>query len=60
MVNSTNLFRHQVGDGLEIYIALSKESASIQDLRDVRGVSELTATENGERVFVVRRELKKD
>lgn len=59
-MNLINLFYHQVGDGLEIYIALSKESASIQDLRDVRGVSELTATENGERVFVVRRELKKD
>jgi len=53
--------RHiEVGDGLEIYVVLGKNSASIQGLRDIRGVSELTSTDDGERVFVVRRELKKD
>lgn len=51
---------HQVGDGLEIYVVLSKNSPSIQGLRDIRGASELTSTDDGERVFVVRRELKKD
>lgn len=50
----------QVGDGLEMYVVLAKNSPSIQGLRDVRGLSELTATEDGERVFVVRRDLKKD
>jgi len=53
--------RHiEVGDGLEIYVVLSKNSPSIQGLRDIRGASELTSTNDGERVFVVRRELKKD
>lgn len=43
-----------------MYIVLAKNSPSIQSLRDIRGMSELTATEDGERVFVVRRDLKKD
>lgn len=58
--NFLSLPPHQVGDGLEIYVVLSKNSPSIQGLRDIRGASELTSTDDGERVFVVRRELKKD
>jgi len=57
--------RHiEVGDGLEIYIILSKSSSASgsveENLRSIGGVQEVTATDDGERVFVVRRELKKD
>ncbi|KAJ3518189.1 hypothetical protein NLJ89_g35 [Agrocybe chaxingu] len=53
--------RHiEVGDGLEIYIVLSKGSTALQSLQTIRGIQELTATNDGERVFVIRRELKKD
>ncbi|KAF9235654.1 nucleophile aminohydrolase [Melanogaster broomeanus] len=52
--------RHiEVGDGLEMYIVLAK-GRGLHDLEGIMGVQELTATEDGERVFVVRRELKKD
>lgn len=50
----------QVGDGLEIYVVLARGSLAFQDLGDIRGVQEMTTTQDGERVFVVRRELKKD
>jgi len=56
--------RHiEVGDGLEIYVVMSKRMASstTPDLLQALGnVQEVTATPDGERIFVVRRELKKD
>jgi 20S proteasome subunit beta 6 len=53
--------RHiEVGDGLEIYVVLAKGSNSLPSLQSLRGVQELTDTTDGERVFVIRRELKKD
>ncbi|RXW19076.1 hypothetical protein EST38_g6770 [Candolleomyces aberdarensis] len=53
--------RHiEVGDGLEMYIVLSNSSPTLQDLQGLRGVEEVTSTNDGERVFIVRRELKKD
>jgi len=57
--------RHiEVGDGLEMYIVLAKgqELHGLDKLRPgaVQSVQELTATNDGERVFVLRRELKKD
>jgi len=52
--------RHiEVGDGLEIYVVLAK-GTSAQGLDSVRGMSELTANSDGDRVFLIRRELKKD
>lgn len=52
--------RHiEVGDGLEIFVVLAR-GRSLQGLEGVKGMSELTTTDDGERVFVVRRELKKD
>ncbi|KAL0960455.1 hypothetical protein HGRIS_005498 [Hohenbuehelia grisea] len=52
--------RHiEVGDGLEIYVVLAK-GASPQALEGIRGLQESTATSDGERVFVIQRELKKD
>ncbi|KAF5314851.1 hypothetical protein D9619_007266 [Psilocybe cf. subviscida] len=50
----------EVGDGLEIYVVLARNSSSLQGLLSVRGVQELTATNDGERTFVIRRELKRD
>ena len=52
--------RHiEVGDGLEIFVVLAK-GRSLAGLEGVKGMQELSATDDGERVFVVRRELKKD
>ncbi|CAE6400549.1 20S proteasome subunit beta 6 [Rhizoctonia solani] len=53
--------RHiEVGDGLEIYVILAPGRAP-GELSNVSGISEVTAeTATGERVFVIRRELKKD
>ncbi|KAF8133317.1 nucleophile aminohydrolase, partial [Boletus edulis] len=52
--------RHiEVGDGLEMYVVLAK-GRGVQGLEDVRGVQELSVTEEGERIFVIRRDLKKD
>ncbi|QRW19841.1 amino-terminal nucleophile aminohydrolase [Rhizoctonia solani] len=53
--------RHiEVGDGLEIYVILAPGRAP-GELSNVAGLSEVTAeTAAGERVFVIRRELKKD
>jgi len=53
--------RHiEVGDGLEIFVVLAKNSNSLQSLQGYAGVQEVTTNEDGERVFVIRRELKKD
>lgn len=51
----------QVGDGLEMYIVLAKGKAP-QGLDSIKGaqVQELSTRSDGERVFVLRRELKKD
>ncbi|KAF4577531.1 Proteasome subunit beta type-6 [Pleurotus pulmonarius] len=52
--------RHiEVGDGLEIYVVLAK-GASTQALEGIRGIQETTVTNDGERVFIIQRELKKD
>ncbi|KAG1739416.1 nucleophile aminohydrolase [Suillus paluster] len=52
--------RHiEVGDGLEIYIALAK-GRNLQGTESIRGLQELTVAEEGERLFVMRRDLKKD
>ncbi|THG96089.1 hypothetical protein EW026_g5679 [Hermanssonia centrifuga] len=50
---------NQVGDGLEIYVVLA-HGRSVQGLEGVPGVQELTTSGEGDRVFVIRRELKKD
>ncbi|TEB30722.1 N-terminal nucleophile aminohydrolase [Coprinellus micaceus] len=54
--------RHiEVGDGLEMYVVLSKNSNALQGLRaDAHSFQEVTSTADGERVFVIRRDLKKD
>ncbi|KAK7450651.1 Proteasome subunit beta type-6 [Stygiomarasmius scandens] len=49
----------EVGDGIEICIVLAKGS-SVQGLEKVPGAQEITATGDGERVFIVRRNLRKD
>jgi 20S proteasome subunit beta 6 len=49
----------KVGDGLEMYVVLAK-GRSAAGLEGVAGIQEVPTTEGGERVFVVRRELKKD
>lgn len=49
----------QVGDGLEIYVILASGRAP-GELSNVAGLSEVTAESSAERLFVVRRELKKD
>lgn len=49
----------KVGDGLEMYVVLAK-GRSAHGLEGAQGVQEMPTTEGGERVFVVRRELKKD
>lgn len=51
--------RVQVGDGLEIYVVLA-QGRSAHGLEGVRGITEMTTNEEGDRVFVIRRELKKD
>ncbi|PCH40487.1 N-terminal nucleophile aminohydrolase [Wolfiporia cocos MD-104 SS10] len=52
--------RHiEVGDGLEMYVVLAK-GRSTQELASIRGAQELTPKEGGDRIFVIRRELKKD
>ncbi|KAF8740689.1 hypothetical protein AX14_007589 [Amanita brunnescens Koide BX004] len=53
--------RHiEVGDGLEMYVVLGRDSPFIPGIEGVQGVQELTATEEGQRVFYIRRDLKKD
>ncbi|KAJ6577185.1 nucleophile aminohydrolase [Mycena capillaripes] len=52
--------RHiEVGDGLEMYVVLAKGSA-LQGLDAIQGITELTTNDEGERLFVVRRNLKRD
>ncbi|KAF8585019.1 N-terminal nucleophile aminohydrolase [Ramaria rubella] len=53
--------RHiEVGDGLEMYIVLAR-GRNLQGLEGVKGVQELsTLGDGGERVFVLRKDLKKD
>jgi len=43
-----------------MYVVLARGSTSLQGLENIRGVREVTAAADGERVFVVRQELKKD
>lgn len=50
---------YQVGDGLEMYVILARGHGA-QGLLNVPGAQEISQTDDGERVFVVRRELKKD
>jgi 20S proteasome subunit beta 6 len=53
--------RHiEVGDGLEIFVVLAKNSNSLQGLQSVGGIQEVTSTADAERMFVIRRDLKKD
>ena len=54
----------EVGDGLEVYIVLARDR-DLQDLEPIRArkdqfTQELSVTEDGERIFVLRRDLKKD
>ncbi|KAJ6544812.1 nucleophile aminohydrolase [Mycena vulgaris] len=52
--------RHiEVGDGLEMYVVLAKGTA-LQGLDAMQGITEMTTTNDGERVFVIRRNLKRD
>ncbi|KAF5343795.1 hypothetical protein D9757_007133 [Collybiopsis confluens] len=52
--------RHiEVGDGLEMYIVLAKGSP-LHGLESIDGVQEMTATNEGERIFIIRRNLKRD
>ncbi|KAJ7659853.1 20S proteasome subunit [Mycena rosella] len=52
--------RHiEVGDGLEMYVVLAKGSP-LQGLDTIQGITELTNTNHGERMFVIRRNLKRD
>ncbi|CCL99528.1 uncharacterized protein FIBRA_01546 [Fibroporia radiculosa] len=52
--------RHiEVGDGLEIYVVLAK-GRSTEDLASIRGLQELSAKDEGDRMFIIRRDLKKD
>ncbi|THU98601.1 20S proteasome subunit [Dendrothele bispora CBS 962.96] len=48
-----------VGDGLEMYVVLARGS-QLQGLENVPNVQEMTTTSDGERIFIIRRELKKD
>jgi 20S proteasome subunit beta 6 len=48
-----------VGDGLEMYVVLAKGSA-LHGLETMQGITEMTTTDDGERVFVIRRNLKRD
>lgn len=53
----------QVGDGLEIYIVCASNRPAA-DLEAISGIKQLQGTfigqEEGEKIYVVRRELKKD
>ncbi|KAI6151559.1 nucleophile aminohydrolase [Pisolithus tinctorius] len=52
--------RHiEVGDGLQIYIVLAK-GRSLQGLEGAKGSEELTISEDGEWIFLVQQDLKKD
>ena len=49
----------QVGDGLEMYIVLAK-GRTLPDVVTNLMPEELPSTEEGERIFVLKRDLKKD
>ena len=49
----------QVGDGLEIYVVVA-QGRSPQGLESMRNVQELSTRPDGDRMFILRRELKKD
>jgi 20S proteasome subunit beta 6 len=49
----------QVGDGLEMYVVLAK-GRDVTGLEGMMGISEATTTEDGERMFIIQRDLKKD
>jgi 20S proteasome subunit beta 6 len=52
--------RHiEVGDGLEIFIVLA-QGRGTHELDSTPGLQELSTSSEGERLFVLRRELKKD
>ncbi|KAI6003508.1 nucleophile aminohydrolase [Pisolithus orientalis] len=52
--------RHiEVGDALQIYIVLAK-GRGLQGLEGAKGLEELTISEDGERIFLVQQDLKKD
>jgi len=58
--HSRDRFLLKVGDGLEIYVIVAPGSTP-QGLDAVKGIQEVTVgSTDGERVFVIRRELKKD
>lgn len=42
-----------------MYVVLAKDRG-VQGLEGIAGMQELSPTEDGERVFVIRRDLKKD
>ena len=50
---------YQVGDGLEMYIVLAKGRTLPDAVVNLRP-QELPSTTDGERVFVLKRDLKKD
>lgn len=54
----------QVGDGLEMFVVLSPASSAqlSQQLQGMVGLEEVTTAprEGGEKVFVIRRNLKRD
>ena len=54
-----HLCAKQVGDGLEIYVVVAA-GRSPQGLDTMRNVQELTPLPEGDRMFVLRRPLKKD
>lgn len=43
-----------------MYIVVAKGSNAVQGLQAIRGVDEITTSVEGERVFILRQELKKD
>jgi 20S proteasome subunit beta 6 len=49
----------QVGDGLEMYVVLAK-GRLLHGLEESQNIQEISSAEDEERVFVIRRELKKD
>jgi len=43
-----------------MYIIVAKGSDNVQTLQAIRGLEEITTSVQGERIFILRRELKKD
>ena len=59
MLTYRPFFSLQVGDGLEIYVVVA-QGRSPQGLESMRNVQELSTRPDGDRMFILRRELKKD